>query len=315
MKTASVHIVTYNSEDCIENCLRSVYDQTYPIDKVIVIDNNSSDRTVELIRAAYSDVEVIVNNENLGFAAGHNQALRRSNCDAYLILNPDVIMHPDYLRLLMHHLINQPDTGSFTGLLLRESEIDIVDSAGLVMTKSRRAFDRGSGDLRSKYEESAEVFGVSGAAALYSKALVEDISLEGSFFDEIFFAYKEDIDVAWRSQLMGWKSLYVPEAVAYHRRGWRAGERSRMSTKIRQHSYINRYYMIMKNDHIGYLIKNFWCWLPYDTALFVYLLIREPEVLSSWKTFFASFRYISSQRKWIKNKTKAQFAEVYRYFE
>lgn len=109
------------------------------------------------------------------------------------------------------------------------------------INKARRAFDRGQGKAANAYDNPNEVFGVSGAAALYSSKMIKQISIDGEFFDEDFFAYKEDVDVAWRARIFGWGAAYVPGAIAYHERGWKTGSREKQPLFIRQHSFANRH--------------------------------------------------------------------------
>jgi GT2 family glycosyltransferase len=234
MSTVSVHIVTYNSEAYIEDCLDAVLKQSHPIHSIIVIDNNSSDNTEQLLQPYLNQITFVGNTNNIGFAGGHNQAMRLSDAEFYLVLNPDVTMNPDYIHFLMQQCKLDPSIGSATGKLLFKQSPQVVDSTGLIITKSRRGFDRGAGEKSEVWNESNDVFGVCGAAALYSKQMVEDISVDGCFFDEDFFAYKEDVDVAWRSRIRGWRALYCADAIAYHDRGWKKGSRSQTPLFVRR---------------------------------------------------------------------------------
>jgi glycosyltransferase involved in cell wall biosynthesis len=123
-----------------------------------------------------------------------------------------------------------------------------IDSAGMLLTSSLRHFDRGAGhgDL-GQYDSLERVFGPSGAAAFYSRALVEDVKIGGEFFDELFFAYREDADLAWRARLLGWECVYVPRAVGYHLRAVRPERGRKVSAEINRHSVKNRCLMRIKN--------------------------------------------------------------------
>ncbi|BCJ87797.1 glycosyltransferase family 2 protein [Effusibacillus dendaii] len=314
MSKVSVHIVTYNSARDIETCLASVFKQTCPIDQIIVIDNDSHDGTSEILQAYNNKIKFVQNNTNLGFAAAHNQAIRISNSDYCLILNPDVVLNPGYVERLLDHAKQDPEIGAATGKLLLASAVDQIDSTGILITKSRRAFDRGVNQPADRWNSVQEVFGVSGAAALYRREMIEDISLNCQFFDESFFAYKEDVDVAWRGQLLGWKAVYVPDAVAYHERGWKTGKRSKQSVRIRQHSYINRYQMMLKNESLFFFLLHLPFILPYELAAFLYMMVREPNVLSAWKILFRNLPHLIKWRKWIKQKRTVPYHEVYRFF-
>ncbi|MEC0093588.1 glycosyltransferase family 2 protein [Paenibacillus macquariensis] len=304
----SVHIVTYNSADDIARCLQAVEAQTYPISQIIVVDNASSDCTVEQVESQshlITDQLLLVRNQaNVGFAPAHNQAITLSSTDYILVLNPDVTLNPDYIKLLIEVMQERADIGSATGKLLLSSNPDVVDSTGLIMNNNCRAFDRGAGDLASQWNESGEVFGASGAAALYSRTMVEDISVHDEFFDSDFFAYKEDVDVAWRAQLLGWKSYYLAEAIGYHARGWKQGGRNAQPLFLRRVSYINRYKMMYKNLDSSSIFKSFIRILPYEIASNGYFLIREPKLLGAWGAFWRQLPLLRAKRKEIANKRK-----------
>jgi len=314
MNKVSVHIVTYNSEAYIEECIESVLKQSYPIQSIIVIDNDSKDLTRAKLRK-FVNLTVVENEENAGFAAGHNQALRLSDCEYCLILNPDVILHPDYVYTLVKQLVDNKRVGSATGKLLFKQSPEKVDSTGLIMNKARRAFDRGAGEGSGDWEDSGDVFGVSGAAALYAKEMVDDISIEGCFFDEDFFAYKEDVDVAWRSRLFGWSSIYCSNAVAFHDRGWKKGARKQISLFVRRLSYINRYKMILKNDSFAHLLKHSVPLLIYELSSMIYFLIKEPSVLIAWVDFYRRLPELLNKRRIIQRKKSNNLDEIYKYFK
>lgn len=305
MSKVSVHIVTFNSQAYIASCMEAVFRQSYPIEQVIIVDNASSDQTLERLSPYEDRVDIIRNDINVGFAKAHNQVIAFSESDYYLVLNPDVILDEHYIARIINFLELNPDVGSATGKLLLSSNHSIIDSSGLIMKKSRRVFDRGAGEAAELWNDSAYVFGVSGAAAVYTRSLVFDISTDGQFFDEDFFAYKEDVDVAWRARVLGWKSYYCADAVAYHARGWQQGKRNKQPLYIRKHSYINRYYMLIKNESVLSYAAHFPFIIAYDLASLGYLLVREPRVLIVWFSLFKRIPSMLRKRKHIKYKRKS----------
>lgn len=195
------------------------------------VDNASSDDTLEKVRSFIKEVhdvqiQLVENKTNSGFASAHNQAIRLTDTDFVLVLNPDVFLEPNYIICLIQVMEQKLELGSITGKLVLQNNPGIIDSTGLVVNRIWRAFDRGAGESVNLWMDSAEVFGVSGAAAMYSRKMIDDISTKGEFFDEDFFAYKEDVDVAWRAGLLGWKAFYCADAVGLHKRGWKKGGRS-----------------------------------------------------------------------------------------
>ncbi|MGZ7445316.1 glycosyltransferase family 2 protein [Paenibacillus sp. TH7-28] len=308
--TVTIHIVTYNSAEEIEVCLNAVLRQTYEPQKVIVIDNASADGTAERVREYIERtgsriIQLIPNHLNTGFAPAHNQAIRLTESDYVLVLNPDVELGADYVEWLVGEMERRPEIGSATGLLLFKDVPEIVDSTGLSMNGIWRAFDRGTGESAASWKESGEAFGVSGAAAMYKRKMIRDISLQDEFFDESFFAYKEDVDVAWRAGLLGWKAFYCADAKATHARGWKKGKRSSQPLFVRKFSYINRYKMIFKNLFGYQWLKHLPKLLAYELASNGYILLREPKVLGAWKDFFEQLPHLREKRRVIREKKRA----------
>ncbi|WP_068779053.1 glycosyltransferase family 2 protein [Paenibacillus sp. GM2] len=308
MPTVSVQIVTYNSSADIVDCLSAVLAQTHKLEQIIVIDNASADDTVEQVRSMIMkeqvSIKLVENTVNTGFAPAHNQALSLSSSDYALVLNPDVRLQPDYIEQIISYMEEEPQMGGATGLLLRQPATDTVDSTGLVLNSIWRAFDRGAGDQAEKWKQSGSVFGPSGAAAIYRRTMIEDISVQGQFFDEDFFAYKEDVDVAWRAQLLGWKSYYCAGAVGYHKRGWKKGGRSSQPLFIRRKSYINRYKMIYKNLSGLSWLKSLPKFLVYEIAANGYFLLREPKVLGAWWELIIEIPRLKEKRNEVKGKQR-----------
>jgi len=307
MASVSVCIVTYNSERYIESCIDAVMQQTYPIDSIVVVDNASRDGSVAIIQQKQQDQEIplqlIANNDNIGFAGGQNQAIEATNSDYVLVLNPDVVLDKDYVSRLIEVMEANEQSGSATGLLVRQADNHLVDSTGLVMKRTRQCVDRGSEQAVEGWLVPAEVFGVSGAAALYSRKMIEDIKLDGQFFDEDFFAYKEDVDVAWRAKLLGWSAFYTPKAKAIHARGWQRGGRGHISVFTRQHSYQNQLFMIIKNEQPRWgLLIDLPCILVFELSKLAYILLRERDVLASWKQIVRLLPAMLRKRKLLKRK-------------
>ena len=203
----SVTIVTYNSGRFIKRCLESVLSQRYRLKEVIVIDNASSDGTIDILEQFEDRCQIHYNEENAGFAAAQNQAIRLAGGDWVLTLNPDVLLLPNFIQALLDAGQFDSKIGAVCGKLLTMSahfeipEQPVVDSTGIYFNPMLRHLDRGSQEVdNGHYLHYEYVFGATAAAALYRRAMIEDISLDGEFFDSDFFVYREDADVAWRAQ-------------------------------------------------------------------------------------------------------------------
>jgi GT2 family glycosyltransferase len=299
--TASVCIVTFNSSADIAACLNAVLQQTLPFESIVVVDNASSDLTLEALRPFEDSIALLANSVNNGFAGGQNQAIKHTSSDYVLVLNPDVVVSPDYLERIIDFMEQNPTAGSATGQLILADRPELLDSAGLIMGWHRQARDLGAGEPAANWGAQLEVFGVSGAAAVYARRMIDDIEWNGQFFDEEFFAYKEDVDAAWRARRLGWKSYYIPDAKAIHKRGWKEGGRRSIPLFVRKHSYQNRFYTLIKNEPFGL----HWLYLmPAIAAVELvklgYILLREPELLQSWPVIIRTFPGQLTKRRWLK---------------
>jgi GT2 family glycosyltransferase len=284
-----VAIVTYNSERYIRRCLEGILEQEGVATEIVVVDNASSDGTRSILRRFKNRIRTIYNDRNLGFAEAQNQAIRSSRADWVLTLNPDVLLLPHFIRTLWDAGQSDPSVGSVCGKLLsigpgfRPLDEQRLDSAGMFFTPAMRHFDRGWHEPDGPEFDSMEyVFGASAAAALYRRETIDDISVDGSFFDPDFFCYREDADVAWRALLLGWRCIYTPAAVSYHVRSVVPGSRRSIPRAINMHSVKNRFLMRIKNASPG-LYRHYW--LPMtmrDLVVIAGALLTEPASLPAF---------------------------------
>src|SRR5579864_2960612 len=250
----SVTIVTYNSGRFIKRCLESVLAQRYREKEIVVIDNASTDGTTDILEQFEDRCQVVYNSENIGFAAAQNQAIGLCSGEWVLTLNPDVLLLPSFIQALVDAGNIDRKIGTVCGkLLTMTATFDIpakpvVDSTGIYFNPMLRHLDRGSQEVdNGHYLQYEYVFGATAAAALYRREMIEDIALDGEFFDSDFFVYREDADVAWRAQLMGWRCVYAPYARGYHVRKALPGNRRALPAFINMHSVKNRFLLRMKN--------------------------------------------------------------------
>jgi GT2 family glycosyltransferase len=324
--TISVHIVTYNHADTIAACLEPLLAQRadFPDLKICVVDNASQDNTVEEVRR-FSDtynanIEIIVSATNTGYAGGHNLALKHTSSDFVLTHNPDVRLRPGYLAAMLRVMQQNPDVGACAGRLLRiDSLSDVaphaVDGIGIFMRPNRRQgllLDGAS--LDTVPETPLSIFGPDGAAAFYRRAMLDDIAIDGEIFDEDFFIHKEDVDLCWRSLLRGWKSLYVPDAIAEHVRTFRPGRRERANPFLRMCAVRNRYLLMLKNEIPALFWRNFLPIAFYDVAIIGYLILRERESLSALRSAWSLRKKMLAKRRVIQSRRKADAAEMAKYF-
>lgn len=302
----SVTIVTYNSGRYIKRCLESVLAQKGPQFEVIVIDNNSTDGTRDILERYEDRCTIIYNDRNAGFAAAQNQAIRLARGNWVLTLNPDVLLMPYFIQALLEAGRLDNRIGTVCGKLLVMSpdfNIDAkprVDSTGIYFTPYLRHLDRGSRQIdNGHYLKREYVFGATAAAALYRREMIDDISIDGEFFDSDFFVYREDADVAWRAQLMGWRCLYTPYARGYHVRAVLPGNRRALPKEINMHSVKNRFLMRIKNI-TGDLYRRYWLPITFrDLVVIGCCLLYEHYSLKAFWHILRSWPRLLSKRRWI----------------
>jgi GT2 family glycosyltransferase len=307
----SVTIVTYNSGRFIKRCLESVLSQRYRLKEIIVVDNASTDGTIDILEQFEDRCRIHYNEENAGFAAAQNQAIRMAGGDWVLTLNPDVLLLPNFIQALLDAGQFDAKIGAVCGKLLTMTahfeipERPVVDSTGIYFNPMLRHLDRGSQEVdNGHYLQYEYVFGATAAAALYRRAMIEDISLDGEFFDSDFFVYREDADVAWRAQLMGWKCLYVPYARGYHVRKVLPGNRRALPADINMHSVKNRFLMRMKNISSDLYWRNWLSITGRDILVVMCCLLWEHTslkafwfLLRNWSRFRAKREMIQHARR------------------
>jgi GT2 family glycosyltransferase len=320
----AVHVLTHNSRRYLEPCLAGILEQTRAPDRILFTDCASRDGSVEwLIRRAAGDprLELLLLSENRGYAGGHNAGLADSRDDFVLLLNPDVRLEPEFIAEALATLRRHPRAGVVTGKLLRaDSRLKplpgpILDSTGIVMTRSQRHLDRGAGRRDGgEYEREEEVFGASGAAPFLRLAMLRDVAVDGEVFDEAFFAYREDADLAWRARLLGWKAYYTPRARAAHRRRVRPENRRALPAAINRHSVRNRFLLRIKNQTASNLWRTFLPGLTRDLGVVAYVLLRERSSLPGLLELGRSLAPAWRKRRRIMARRRVPGRDVDRWF-
>lgn len=301
--------------DFMPDLLKSIFAQTYTDFSVRIVDNGSSDGLDAFVRENYPQAMILRNARNLGFSPAHNQAIRYAVehwdgddlSDRFiLVTNPDIIFSPTFLEEIVRAAQAQPKVGSFQGKLLRaytenaqdealreRVRSERIDSTGLQMHRNRTFTDRGAGDLdKGQFDAFTDIMGVTGALALYRASALQDVRLGDEFFDQDFFVYKEDVDLAWRLARRGWEARYVPAAVAHHYRGmfgnekmgWVERIRNRMGKSSMRNWYSTRNHLLLvaKNEPLlsGLLALPFIAW--FELRRFVYVCVFESANLSAY---------------------------------
>jgi len=312
VKAVAVNIVTFNSAAEIMGCVASLTQQTFRDFRIHIFDNASQDNTVDLLRPC--DLDLVRSSVNMGFAKAHNHLIHSFPAEYVLVLNPDTVLRPNFLQELVKALKARPDAASATGKLLRMDGITI-DSTGILMLRNQRHLDRGAGepDL-GQYDKPEDVFGPTGAAALYRTEALQDAAFDGQSFDEDFFAYREDADLAWRCRLMGWNAIYVPAAVALHGRRVTPERRRKLPALINYHSVKNRF-LLRLNNMTGSLYRRDFCAISLrDAAVIGYVFLREWSSLGALFYVLRHLPRLWRKRKLIQSKRRIAPPELEKWF-
>jgi GT2 family glycosyltransferase len=309
--SVAVTIVTFNSARFIAQCLQHVLESDYPKLEVVVVDNASSDETPAILEQFEHKIKVVYNERNLGFAGGQNAAMGLSHADWFLALNPDVRVTPTFISDLVAAAKADEKIGSVCGKLLgMGADLTIpaqpvFDSTGIYFTPNLRHFDRGSQVADTgQYERGEFVFGATGAACLYRRKMMDDIALNGEYFDDDFFAYREDADLAWRAQLYGWTCWYTPKAVAYHVRHVLPDKREALPAFINMHSVKNRWLMRIKNITADLYRRHFMAITVRDLLVVGGCLLREQSSLRAFVMVARLWRKTLAKRHVIMQKRR-----------
>lgn len=281
MPAASAVVVNWNGGAALMRCLEALIAQTLQPLEVILVDNASTDGSVGVVSARWPAISVLSLTANTGFAGAVDRGVRAARAPLILTLNYDVVLTPNYLAEIARVLAGQADVGWGQGLLLRgtpEAPDGLVDSAGHEIFRNRWVRSRAENrPFRPQdYPPVSEVWGATAAAAVYRRAMLDDVAIEGNVFEPSYFMYLEDVDLDWRARWRGWRCLLVSSALAYHAR---SGSGGWPHTAIQRRILANRYRTLLRNDHGPDYARHFLEIALFDLAKFLQLLLSQPGAL------------------------------------
>lgn len=332
-----IHIVTWNSAESIVHCLeKASYQEGFTLGEnlhIRVTDNGSHDETVALVEAACKrGITLHKNAENLGFCAAHNQGVQEflhSEYTAMLVLNPDVGLVNSCVRTMLEKLSPSERVGIVTPKLFRALPSleaiypHVIDAAGMHLARSCRHFDRGAGDWdRHQYDTGEFVFGGTGACLLLARECILDLCLpktisnsvvfeiypqltSGSaerpqLFDEAFFAYREDADLAWRARRKKWRCWYEPTALANHVRVVTPERRASLPALLNRYSVRNRFLMQINNWRLrDGIILFLWGIIMRNCVVIIGVLIWEQTSIEGLREALRLSKRARAIRKWV----------------
>jgi GT2 family glycosyltransferase len=253
--------------------------------EVLVVDNASTDLTESVAEANGSRYMRL--KERRSYAAAINAGIAASDGTGVLLLNADCVIGPDFVELLTRGL-RDPTVGSVAPKLVRatsldaEDRLEVIDAAGMTIDRRRKNGLVGHNEPAAAYASRAEVFGADGAAVLYRRETLDACAIGGEVLDEDFELWAADVDLAWRAQLLGWRSCYEPAAVGWHVRYYSPSTRSQLDPAHRRLQFRNRLLMIAKNETAASLRRDFHRIAFYELLAFGHVVLRERALFGGY---------------------------------
>jgi GT2 family glycosyltransferase len=263
LEAISIIIVNWNGKKFLSECLEGLRRQTYQSLTITLVDNGSTDGSVDFVKKIHPEVRVICLDRNEGFSVANNIAIENVNNAYVALLNNDAVAHPNWLKSLVDALEEHPQAGFAASRMLLYEDRNIIDRAGDAYTRAGTGLLRGRGMPADNYSEQEWIFGACAGAALYRTQMLRDIGL----FDEDFFLLYEDVDLSFRAQLKGYKCLYVPEAIVYHKASSSIVHDSPISV---YYSHRNLEWVYVKNMPSKLMLKTLWLHVIYDIGAFFF---------------------------------------------
>lgn len=261
MNRVSVIIVNFNGIELLPECLNSISQQSLMPHEIIIVDNGSTDDSVKYLKKNYPVVKIIELEKNLGFAKGNNLGIKHAEGDYIALINNDAVADPRWLEEMVGVLENSSDARFCTSKILNYYDHSIIDSAGdyIGIAKAyKRGNERPDTEVFNKQEY---VFSACAGSAMYRRSMLDETGL----FDEMFISNLEDVDLSFRAQLQGYKCLYVPEAVVFHK----VGETKKKIGWTGRLTFRNNKIFWLKNVPLKLLFKYFPRMMINDLELFL----------------------------------------------
>lgn len=248
---ATIVIPNYNGKHFMQPCLQSLQDQTSSDFEILVVDNHSTDGSLEYMQEFYPDIRIISLDKNYGFSRAVNEGIRNSNTPYVILLNNDTTVDKYYVESMIQAIEKSPRIFSVSSKMIQMYHPELIDSAGDLYTLIGWGVCRGTGRPVSNYTKMDQIFTACAGAAIYRKSVFEEIG----YFDESHFAYLEDIDIGYRAKIYGYLNMYCPDALVYHVGSGTSGSKYN-SFKVKL-SARNSIWLIYKNMPLIQKIINF----------------------------------------------------------
>lgn len=297
----TIVIPNYNGKHFMEPCLSSLSEQTYKNFHILVVDNASSDGSIEYMEENYPDIELIKLQKNFGFSKAVNIGIQHSRTPYVILLNNDTTVDTRYVEEMVKAIEKSPKIFSVSSKMIQMYHPELIDSAGDLYTLLGWGVCRGCGRPVSNYTKYDEIFTACAGAAIYRRSVFDEIG----YFDENHFAYLEDIDIGYRARIYGYYNMYCPTALVYHVGSGTSGSKYN-SFKVKLAAR-NNLYLNYKNMPALQLVLNF---IPLAIGYFVkYLFFCKIGFGKDYKEGFIE----GLQTAKLQKKVKFQFKHLGNY--
>ncbi len=298
---AVVIVLNWNGEEVIRGCLESLRKQTFKDFVTVVVDNNSSDNSPEIISEEFPETELFKLEENFGFAKGNNLGVEHvwekfPDVKYIALLNNDTSAQPEWLEKLVESLENNEKCGAAAAKLLcwdGKTKAEVIDSAGDIFFKHGLAGKRGFGEVSENYSTTEPIFGACAGAAIYRSKMLQEIGL----LDEDFFCYNEDVDLCFRIRLAGWNIIFVYDAEVWHRVSYSAKP---FSDRVIYWSKRNSFWVLIKNLPLKLFFRYFFSIICYNILSDVRWLLGgrfKPVLKGRWDAILGLRKMLLKRKK------------------
>src|SRR3989338_10502136 len=345
MSKISINLVVLNGDKYIEYCLNSILKQSFPHEQIQIniLDNGSTDNTRLLIHDfknktsndIFPKVNFIMSDINFGMWGGQEKLLKYSSDEYVVFLSVDVMLDKDFISRAIAILDADSHIGAVQAKIYQYTAGEpltkqIIDTCGFEIYRNRRIGNIGHGSPDGEqFNQASEIFGVEGAVPIFRRQALESIRVMGEIADHDLFWYGEDLDVAWRLNLAGWKQIYEPSIIAWHDRGTTKSHthgswlkyishvhiRQQLSIKKRRLEWRNARWTRIKNDYIINILKD----LPYilwrETEVLGYTILFEPIVLKEIPKFLRFLPKMLRKRRAIMVRAVTTPQSIHKFFK
>lgn len=323
-KKLAISLVTYNGMRYLPRCLASIASQSITCDELVIFDNHSSDQTVSYAYQTLKQARLIESSVNRGFAAAHNDVIRNTCSEYILIMNQDLVMERSYCERLINELDANTQLGSISGMLVRVDSLEgvlgdgLLDSCGISVGPTHHASLTLQGTSSHSFTKTITPFGLPATCTLYRRSALEDCAFDRDgvheYFDELFFMYKEDVDLSYRMRLRGWECACVPHVRCWHVRTARSILLvNRPRHEIAYWSYRNHWYFLITTipGSIWFL-----CGVPillYECMKLVYIIAREPFALRAFVDILRMHKKLLFKRRSIQKQRTVHIVDLMKH--